>query len=208
VRHLFFRAGGTELRKRRLYPNERKKSEAEERFTIPEKLEHKPFNGVADFSIPEEDIGTIWTPGPNFPGVDIILTPNSLFQVTISPSHPVKQEPLRKILEKLPAKENISLYFIVPDDDFETFTFQKYQDEQGNESQTIPKPIAMLEQWVLGVRLKEGLSKKNAEQPKVQSMRERTASKAEQPEVQGMRERTASEDNMGQPGRSKRKRTK
>ena len=194
VRHLFFRGGGTELRRRRLYkaPNKRGRSEAEERFTLPEKLEHKPFNGMADFSIPEEDIGTIWTPGPNFPSVDIILTPNSLFQITISQSHPVKQEPLRKILEKLPAKENISLYFIVPDDNFETFKFQNYQNEQGNVSQKVPKPIRMLEQWVLGVRLKKELTKENAEQP----------------EVQGMRERTASEDDMRQPRRSKRNRTK
>jgi hypothetical protein len=194
VRHLFFRGGGTELRKRRLYKprNKRKGSEAEERFTIPEKLKHKPFNGMADFSIPKKDIGTIWTPGPNFPSVDIILTPNSLFQITISQHHPVKQKPLRKILEKLPAKENISLYFIVPDDNFETFAFQNYLNEQGNVSRNVPKPIEKLEQWVLGVRLKEELSRENAEQP----------------EVQGMRKGTASEDGMQQPRRSKRKRTK
>jgi hypothetical protein len=193
VRHLFFRGGGTKLRKRRLYkaPNKRKKSETEERFVIPEKLEHKPFNGMADFSIPEGDIGTIWTPGPNFPSVDIILTPNSLFQITTSQRHPVKQEPLRKILEKLPAKKNISLYFIVPDDNFETFPFQNYQNEQGNVSQKVPKALGMVEQWVLGVQLKKELSKENAEQP----------------EVQGVRERTASEDDMRQPRRSKRKRT-
>jgi hypothetical protein len=178
VRHLFFRGGGTELRKRRLYQasDQGKESEAEERFTIPEKSKHKLFNRMADFSIPEEDNGTIWTPGPNFPSVDVILTPNSLFQITISQRHPVKQEPLRQILEKLPAKENIALYFIVPDDNFETFAFQNYLNEQGNVSQVVHKPIRRLEQWVLGVRLKERLSRENAEQPEVQGIRERTAS--------------------------------
>jgi hypothetical protein len=193
VRHLFFTGSGTKIRKRRLHkaPNKRKKFEAEERFVIPEKLEHKPFNGMADFSIPVEDTGTIWTPGPNFPSVDMVLTPNSLFQITISQRHPVKQEPLRKILEKLPAKKNISLYFIVPDDNFETFPYQNYQTEQGNVSQRVPKAIGNIEQWVLGVQLKKKLRKKNAEQP----------------EVQGTRERTASEDDVRQPRRSKRTRT-
>src|SRR5438045_9139927 len=93
-------------------------------------LMHKPFRGMSNFSIPKEDTRTIWTPGPNFPSVDIILTPNSLFQITISPHHPVKQEPLRKILEKLPAKEKISLYFVVPEENFETFTFQNYHNDQ------------------------------------------------------------------------------
>src|SRR5947207_14909976 len=106
---------------------------------------------MVDFSIPEEDTGTIWTPGPNFPNVDMILTPNSLFQITISPYHPVKQEPLQKILEKLPAKEKISLYFVVPEENFDTFTFQ---NEQGKVSQKVPESVEMLEQWVLEVPLK------------------------------------------------------
>jgi hypothetical protein len=193
VRHLFFRGGGIELRKRRLHkaPNKRKKSEAEESFTIPEKLEHQSFNGIGDFSIPKEDTGTIWTPGPNFPCIDIILTPNSLFQITISRQHPVKQEPLRKILEKLPAKEKILLYFIVPEANFETFTFQNYHNEQANKSLNVPKSVEKLEQWVLGVPLGGRLSKENAEQS----------------EVQGMKKRAANEDNMRQPPTPKKRKT-
>jgi hypothetical protein len=84
---------------------------------------------MADFSIPKEDTETIWKPGPNFPSVDIILTLNSLFQITIS--HPVKQELLRKILEQLTAKEKISLYFVVPENISETFTSQNYHNGQG-----------------------------------------------------------------------------
>ena len=108
---------------------------------------------MIDFSIPEEDTGTIWTPSPNFPSVDLILTPNSLFQITISLHQPVKQEPLRKILEKQPVKEKISLYFVVPEESFETSTLQNYQNEQGKVSREAPKSIEMLEQWVLGVPL-------------------------------------------------------
>jgi hypothetical protein len=165
VRHLFFKGGRTTLKKRRLHKdsNTQRELEPQQWFTIPENLEHKPFSGMADFSIPEEDTGTIWTPGPNFPSVDIILTPNSLFQITISPRHPVKQEPLKKILEKLPAKEKISLYFIVPAEIFDTFT-QSYHNEHGKVSRGVPESVEMLEQWVLGVPLGGTLSSENAEQ--------------------------------------------
>jgi hypothetical protein len=185
VRHLFFTGGGVSLRKRRLHQGKKPEPEPEpeQRFTISNELEHKPFSGMADFSIPKKDTGTFWTPGPNFPSVDMILTPDSLFQITISPHHPVKQEPLKKILEKLPAKKNISLYFVVPERDFEKFTFQNYHNEHGTVSERVPKSIEMLEQWVLGVPLKGFLSKENTEQS----------------EVQSMKKRAANEDNMRQP---------
>jgi hypothetical protein len=185
VRHLFFTGGGVGLRKRRLYKEEEREREREREqlFTLSNGLEHKLFSGIADFSIPENDTGTIWTPGPNFPCVDIILTPDSLFQITISSHHPVKQEPLRKLLEKLPAKKNISLYFVVPEEIFEKFTFQNYLNEQGNVSQRVPESIDMLEQWVLGVPLKVRLGEENAEQS----------------EVQGVKKRAANEDDVRQP---------
>src|SRR5256886_1098883 len=185
VRHLFFKGGGTRLRKRRLHGASDKGKEPEhvQWFTIPKNLEHKPFGGMVDFSIPEEDTGTIWTPGPNFPCVDMILTPNSLFQITISRHHPVKQEPLRKILEKLPAKKKISLYFVVPEEIVDGFTFQNYHNEQGKVSQNVPNSIEMVEQWVLGVPTKTSLNKENGEQSK----------------VQGMKKRAANEDDMRQP---------
>lgn len=192
VRHLFFKGGGVKLRKRRLYGvSNKRKQPAQQWFTMPKNLEHKPFSGMIDFSIPEEDTGTIWTPGPNFPSVDLILTPNFLFQITISSYHPVKQEPLRKIVEKLPAKENISLYFVVPEEKFETFTLQNYQNEQGKLSRKVPKSIEMLEQWVLGVPLGGVLRKK----------------KADQSEVQGMKKRAAEDDMPAQLAKDRRRRT-
>jgi hypothetical protein len=155
VRHLFFKGGGDPLKKRRLYraSDKRKELESQREFTIPEGLEHKPFSGMVDFSIPEGDTGTIWTPGPNFPSVDIILTPNSLFQITTSRHHPIKQEPLKKIFEKLPTKEKVLLYFVVPEENFKDFTFQEYHTEQGMVSEKVPDTVGMLEQWVLGVPL-------------------------------------------------------
>jgi hypothetical protein len=104
--------------------------------------------------------GAIWTPGPNFPSVDMILMPFSLFQITISPHHPAKQESLRKILEKLPAKENIVLYFVIPEENFETFPFQSYHNAEGKVSRKIPKSVETLQQWVLGVPLGRFRTKK------------------------------------------------
>jgi hypothetical protein len=185
VRHLFFRAGGARLRKRRLYRalDKRKESEPQQWFTVPQGLAHKPFSAMADFSIPEDDAGTIWTPGPHFPGVDMILTPNSLFQITIPPHHPVKQEPWQKILEKLPVKKKISLYFVVPESIFETFTFENHHNEQGQVSQKMPKSKVMLEQWVLGVPLGRPLNEETAEQS----------------EIHGMEKGAANEGDMRQP---------
>ena len=100
-------------------------------------------------------------------------------------------EPLRKILEKLPAKEKISLYFVVPEKIFETFTFQNYRNEQGKKSEKVPKPIKMLEQWVLGVPLEGFLSEENAEQSKVRGKKKR-----------------ANEDDTRQPRTPKKKRAK
>jgi hypothetical protein len=197
VRHLFFTGGGVSLRKRRLHKGKKPEPEPEQRFTISNELEHKPFSGMADFSIPKKDTGTIWTPGPNFPSVDMILTPDSLFQITISPRHPVKQEPLKKILEKLPAKKNISLYFVVPEKDFEKFTFQNDHNEQGTVSKNVPKSIQILEQWVLGVPLKGFLSKENAEQSEVQGMKKRAANEDDirQPQTPKKRKRNISASN-------------
>jgi hypothetical protein len=145
---------GSNFRKRRLY----KADEGEDReplqsFTIPKDLKHKPFRGMGDFSIPEEDTGTIWTPGPNFPSIDMIISPDSLFQITISRRHPVKQEPLRQILEKLPVEEGIVLYTVVPDEIFDSFPFQQYHNDLGKVSRMVPESVQKLEQWVLGVPL-------------------------------------------------------
>jgi hypothetical protein len=188
VRHLFFTGGGVGLRKRRLYKEEKCEREREQLFTISNGWKHKPFNGIADFSIPKNDTRTIWTPGPNFPCVDMILTPNSLFQITISSRHPVKQEPLRKLLEKLPTKKKISLYFVVPEKIFENFTFQNYLNEQGNVSQGVPESVEMLEQWVLGVPLRVRLSEENAEQSEVQGVKKRAAN-VRQPQTPKKRKR-------------------
>ena len=169
----------------------------------------KPFRGMVDFSIPKGDTGTLWTPGPNFPYVDIILTPNSLFQITISQNHLVEKEPLQKILKKLPAKEKISLYFVVPEEYFESFEFQHYLNKDGKVSKDLPKSVQMLKQWVLGLPLTRSLSdQENAEQSEVRSMKERAVNKNDTQQSQTSKKRAENEDGMQQPWTSNKRRAK
>ena len=146
--------------------------------------------------------------------VDIIHTPNSLFQITISKGHPIKQEPLRKILKKLSATEKILLYFVVPEDNFNDFTTQNYQNKQRKASKKVPKSVVKLEQWVIGVPLR---NKEKAEQSEVQSIRKRAADQediaanredigAEREDIAADRgDIAADEDDMQQPQTKKRR---
>jgi hypothetical protein len=99
---------------------------------------------------------------------------------------------LEKILEKLPAKENISLYFVVPDKFFDDFKFQNYHNEKGTKSKSVPNSVKMLEQWVLGVPLTESLGdKENVEQSKVQGMKKTAASEDDIQHPQSPKKRAA-----------------
>jgi len=67
----------------------------------------------------------------NFSAVDLILTPNCIFQITVSPKHPVKQSGLINIVQNMLAyrknpNAKFFLYFIVPDDIYDTFRYQSY----------------------------------------------------------------------------------
>jgi hypothetical protein len=107
---------------------------------------------------------------------------------------------LRKILEKLLAKEKISLCFVVPEDIFETFTFQNYHNEEGMVPQKVPESVKMLQQWVLGVPLVKLLSEKEeAGQFKVQDMKKGAANEDDMQQPQTPKKMAANEDNMQQP---------
>ncbi|RGB25226.1 hypothetical protein C1646_747443 [Rhizophagus diaphanus] len=57
----------------------------------------------------------------NFGAVDLFVTPNCIFQVTVSEHHPIKQVELTKVITSMPVyisdqNAKIQLYFVVPDD--------------------------------------------------------------------------------------------
>ena len=103
----------------------------------------------------------------NFSAVDLILTPNCIFQITVSPKHPVKQSGLINIVQNMLAyrknpNAKIFLYFIVPDDIYDTFRYQSYvtpKKKIGNDLEAFQavkrkSPIlSNVEQWVVKIKM-------------------------------------------------------
>ncbi|RHZ76166.1 hypothetical protein Glove_202g84 [Diversispora epigaea] len=103
----------------------------------------------------------------NFSAIDLILTPNCIFQITVSPNHPVKQSELVDIVQNILAyrkslNAKIFLYFIVPDDIYETFKYQIYitpKKKIGNDLETFQAVTCKssilnnVEQWVVKIKL-------------------------------------------------------
>jgi hypothetical protein len=70
----------------------------------------------------------------NFPAVDAVRLPNTLFQMTVSLSHPVKQAALAAVLQQLPEASSYELFFVVPEDIFGAFGAQNYLNARGGQA--------------------------------------------------------------------------
>lgn len=69
----------------------------------------------------------------NFGAVDLILTQDKIFQITVSNKHPIKQNEIVKVIQNMPAfqrGDKIRLFFVVPDDVYDGFTYQNYVTER------------------------------------------------------------------------------
>ncbi|RUP49956.1 hypothetical protein BC936DRAFT_140878 [Jimgerdemannia flammicorona] len=88
---------------------------------------------------------------PNHPCVNLVLTPDNMFQVTVSSQHHIKQTPLKNIVDKIPNSDRKSrLYFIVPADVYTNFRLQNYETEDGKVAKNVPRVITdRVEQWAL-----------------------------------------------------------
>ncbi|CAG8596254.1 6061_t:CDS:2, partial [Acaulospora morrowiae] len=103
----------------------------------------------------------------NFSAVDLILTPDCIFQITVSPKHPVKQSELINIVQNMQAyrkdpNAKILLCFIVPDDVYDTFRYQSYVtpkkkigiDNEAFQAVKHKSPIlSNVEQWVVKFKM-------------------------------------------------------
>uniref|UniRef100_U9T1W8 Crinkler family protein n=1 Tax=Rhizophagus irregularis (strain DAOM 181602 / DAOM 197198 / MUCL 43194) TaxID=747089 RepID=U9T1W8_RHIID len=99
----------------------------------------------------------------NFGAVDLFVTPNCIFQVTVSEHHPIKQVELTKVITSMPVyisdqNAKIQLYFVVPDDIYDKFEHQIYttRDKDSNEDRKvlrIDSAIKNVEQWALKVQI-------------------------------------------------------
>ena len=90
---------------------------------------------------------------PNFPAIDLALAPSSIFQVTISKDHSVKQAHLEEIVQNILADgkpRKLRLYFIVPSDIYDDFPLQNLLNVDGKKAQKVPKVIReYVTQWAV-----------------------------------------------------------
>ena len=108
----------------------------------------------------------------NFGAVDLILMQDKIFQITVSNKHPIKQNEIVKVIQNMPAfkrGDKIRLFFVVPDDVYDGFTYQNYVTERKDKDKDIndkdpddlmfrsvkqESPVLkFVEQWVLKVDL-------------------------------------------------------
>ncbi|CAG8470223.1 14015_t:CDS:2 [Acaulospora morrowiae] len=103
----------------------------------------------------------------SFSAVDLILTPDCIFQITVSPKHPIKQSELIDIVQNMPAYRKdpdakIFLCFIVPDDIYDIFTYQSYATPKKKVGidlgafQAVKHKFPILsnvEQWVVKIKM-------------------------------------------------------
>ncbi|CAG8662313.1 33398_t:CDS:2 [Gigaspora margarita] len=80
---------------------------------------------------------------------DLFVIPQNIFQVTISQYHPIEQTLLVDIVKNIPAcikdtDVKIWFYFIVPDDIYDIFKYQKIDDT--NECTTITEKCTIKRQ--------------------------------------------------------------
>ncbi|PKK58328.1 hypothetical protein RhiirC2_763480 [Rhizophagus irregularis] len=125
-----------------------------------------------DLSKYNEDNIAIRPTVKNFGAVDLIMMQDKIFQITVSNKHPIKQNEIVKVIQNMPAfkKGNkIRLFFVVPDDVYDGFTYQNYvterKDKDKDKDDKDPDDLMLrsvkqespvlkfVEQWVLKIDL-------------------------------------------------------
>jgi len=93
------------------------------------------------------------------------MTPNQLFQVTVSKKHPIKQNEIVKIVKKMSQNEKIWFYFVVPEENYDNFTYQNYVTKRRKKGDSIKKVerkakvLNNVEQWTLKILTRSELAK-------------------------------------------------
>lgn len=119
----------------------------------------KTFHGLHELACfrtqPIADYGVYFMPSyRNLASVDaFVRLPDRLvlFQMTVSPHHPVKHKGLQQLLDAMgPAPPSIELYFVVPPDRFATMTTQSYGAADATERN--PTTVSQLDPRVSAIR--------------------------------------------------------
>ena len=90
----------------------------------------------------------------NFPAVDAVKLPGSLFQMTVSLSHSINYTALKSVLESMPDCASYDLYFFVPEDIFSDFASQSIVGMDEALTMTTPNArVLCVRQWALCIRI-------------------------------------------------------
>ena len=100
--------------------------EEKDQFFIYHKPEARVVRNLSDLLKYSGENIVIVPDRQNFGAVDLFVTPNYIFQVTVSEYHPIKQVELTKVITNMPVyisdqNAKIQLYFVVPDDIYDKF---------------------------------------------------------------------------------------
>ncbi|PKY53291.1 hypothetical protein RhiirA4_425906 [Rhizophagus irregularis] len=132
-------------------------------FSIENKPKAERINNATDLSKYSEKDIVIVPDSQNFGAPDLFVTPNNILQVTVSKHHPIKQAELVNIIINMPVYQNdrsakIRLYFVVPDDIYNTFEHQTYttRDKDSKQERPVKRVNSILdnvEQWAMKVQI-------------------------------------------------------
>nr|CAG8539689.1 10938_t:CDS:2 [Entrophospora candida] len=93
----------------------------------------------------------------NFTSIDAVVAPDTLFQMTMSKSHPINMNGMKKLVEKLGRKSgtnHIYFYFVLPKDLFDNYQAQHFHTTGKTVSKKIPHWITnRVKQYALEIDL-------------------------------------------------------
>ncbi|CAG8604939.1 9651_t:CDS:2 [Paraglomus occultum] len=104
----------------------------------------------------------------NFGTVDFFMTPDYLLQVTIAETHPIKHKQLCNIVNsmqvnhrQLQEDKKIRFYFVVPEDIYDNFQYQKIVTSDNKEVTKLSNNLENVEQWVVKISTTSGTANSN-----------------------------------------------
>jgi hypothetical protein len=139
-------------------------------FSLPYRPLTKNISTTKDISKePSTDPKLLIPNGSNFGAGDFVMTPDTIYQVTVSSHHPIQQAELNKIVENLPVLEafkkdskanEIRFVFVVPDDIFGEFKAQPFHTAGRNVQKVSPEYLKDVCQYVMKIDIgsERGLS--------------------------------------------------
>ncbi|RHZ53526.1 hypothetical protein Glove_441g117 [Diversispora epigaea] len=168
--HRMLRNGGT-FEVRSLEPNDSRRELTQD---------IKKQNEILTFSaIQTIEDGKYYRPdNKNFPSIDAIIAPDTLFQITTAMNHPIKIIGLKRLYNKLAKTGEISFYFVVPAELYDYYQKQKFIVTNNSIARKMPGWIKnRIKQYALKIDLSSEGSSRSSLKRRVSSLGGASSSK-------------------------------